>query len=634
MSGNILLKPSRPTQVNTFGTWVFQYKVGRRIWKPGGKLYICTRHSADWSQPQIDDPSGEGFTSIKTNRSVKFFIRYDHWYHMAWHPWQHIFEFIIKKGSLKEGDSITVTFGDTLHGSPGIRCQSFSEHGFRFRVFVDPDETGAFQEIHHPSLGFPITPGPWHKMRVIAPSQPEGKVHVRGLDLYGNTTIVPPSQFFMLIGNRKRINLPTRKSSLVLPQKVSREIKGVTRVHVCDPTRQIEVISNPMIPRQANKLLWGDIHAHSYLCDGINEPEELIRFAREEACLDFAALTTHDSLLDDPKKDFQSVIDMANRANVPGEFTTFIGYEWSGITRNGGDHNIYFSGGKGEVFSSGYFVNQLKNWIPEWLERSTKPPWVRSEMLKESPYAEISKLYSKLNPRNTMAIPHGGGRIANLAYHHPLLEPAVEIFSGHELYERLGHEALLRGYRMGFVGSSDDHRGAMGLSFPTLRNEQIDFTEQGGLTAVWAKESTREAIWKSFQERSVYATSGVRIILQFKVNGSSMGESISLENKAKREIWISANGENYLRQVELWRNLQLLRIWRVRKRDIEISFTDDSPLGSIKWPDSTLWGERIRPAAMCSGIPIKRAEAVYFVKVIQVDGHVACSSPVWIDRTE
>jgi hypothetical protein len=98
-------------------------------------------------------------------------------------------------------------------------------------------------------------------------------------------------------------------------------------------------------------------------------------------------------------------------------------------------------------------------------------------------------------------------------------------------------------FHYGFVGSTDTHLGTPGLvdedaSFPghggagtsartALPPGLTDIVEfnPGGLTAIWAEENSREALFQALRRREVYATSGPRIVLRV-FGGWSFDESM------------------------------------------------------------------------------------------------------------
>jgi hypothetical protein len=120
-------------------------------------------------------------------------------------------------------------------------------------------------------------------------------------------------------------------------------------------------------------------------------------------------------------------------------------------------------------------------------------------------------------------IPHVGGRRSDLDVHDPALERLVEICSCHGLFEWRLHEALRRGYRVGFVGASDDHTCRPGLAFPSTPEMAVP----GGLAGVHAAAPTREAIWDALWARRCYATTGERIVLWLEADGQPMGSELT-----------------------------------------------------------------------------------------------------------
>lgn len=147
---------------------------------------------------------------------------------------------------------------------------------------------------------------------------------------------------------------------------------------------------------------------------------------------------------------------------------------------------------------------------------------------------------------------------------HPLLAPADE-FANFEIWDKgnlnvvpkepgmidyeYGREALKRGlkledefgtnpFKFGFVGSSDAHTGVSSIeennfwgkfpaSEPSPERSTADaFNFEGrtikdwqlgasGLTAVWASQNTREAIWDAMKRKEVYGTTGTRMLVRF-----------------------------------------------------------------------------------------------------------------------
>jgi hypothetical protein len=90
----------------------------------------------------------------------------------------------------------------------------------------------------------------------------------------------------------------------------------------------------------------------------------------------------------------------------------------------------------------------------------------------------------------------------------------------HGTFEWFGNRYLRDGFEIGFVGGSDDHRAQPGAPHGLFR---LTLAGSGGLAAALAPERSADAIFDALRARSVYATSGARILLDARLNGEPMG---------------------------------------------------------------------------------------------------------------
>lgn len=282
------------------------------------------------------------------------------------------------------------------------------------------------------------------------------------------------------------------------------------------------------------------------------------------------------SYMVDPKLSssiWQDQIATTNKYNDPGKFTTIIAFEWTSIpTYQNMHHNVFFRDDVGPPvqFSSFDSVKREDLWtyqevqraqghenfsIPhngnvsngmmfaptttygnpitkEWAERSTN----------NSPATEIAqtKGASETIPALSPSDEFAG---FETSYKHLLGSGGVTsklngsfvrqgLITGIGFQEKLGANP----YKFGIVGGSDSHNalqpneesdffGSHGVtqndpqvrlaSANSVAGEAARFFSSSVLTAVWAPENTRTAIFDGIKSKETYATSGTFIRLRF-----------------------------------------------------------------------------------------------------------------------
>jgi hypothetical protein len=182
----------------------------------------------------------------------------------------------------------------------------------------------------------------------------------------------------------------------------------------------------------------------------------------------------------------------------------------------------------------------------------------------------------------------------------------------HGNFEWYGQHALQRGLRVGFHGSSDGHVQTPGQPRrPGMGGRNADFKRRdtgyasGALTAVLAPELTRQALWDAFRARRTYATTGARILLDFRLNEQLMGAALKADGPPR--LRVSVVGAAPLERVEVIRDDRLVLIRRGGGEQESFDFVD----------------------ADCS-----RGAHHYYVRVSQIDGEFAWSSPIWFERLD
>ena len=499
--GSAVLKPSSPLPAGSRGDFEITFTVGRSGIVAGGFVMLQIPPWWGWSRPQITHPEEPGYTTVETTFSGPSLQVYTM-------PLNRVVVFSGKR-AFKPDEKITFSYGS------GAQVDKFAEAEELFRIFVDADGDGHYACIANPPTLRILSRAP-SRLNVTVPSQvtPGKQVEVRAspLDASGNWSEFPAGEYTLRVLHDGR---PVGDSLLratggekTISFTYTASIEGIYFFQVNGPS-ELGGKSNVMICRKdipELRLFFGDIHGHSLMSDGSGTPEDYYRYAREVSGLDIAALTDHADHGTMPIKGriWERIRDAANNAYEPGRFVTFLGFEWTNWKY--GHRNVYYRDGEGPVF--------------RYIDPESNTP---------------QKLWDLLDLYDAMTVAHhvGGGPVATDWNVPPgPKEWLVEISSIHGTSEYFGGEAgiyrpvkgafvrdaLSRGYKLGIIGSGDTHNGHPGQG----SKDAI----VSGLLGVYSPELTREAVWEAFRRRQVYATSGPKIILDFRVAGSPMGSEV------------------------------------------------------------------------------------------------------------
>ena len=499
--GTAIIEPIAPIEVRSYQTFTLIYTVGKLGLDDTGGICIAWRLISDSGRPQITDPAAANFVSATSDGDGHLELKYDR--HGGQRPWNEVLYVFQSGGYLKPGDKITLLFGDTAGGSPGMLTQTFVEGGREFRVMADVQATGNFFELPDTQLAIPVVAGPPASWHAVLPTlrRPNEKFHlgIKAEDKWGNPTAQARADLrfeasLPVTGLPEKITYAPEDRALVL-ENLSVADEGTLWIRVMMNGEPVAEAGPLIIKDGAVAGFWGDLHGQTGETVGTNTIESYLDFARNKAFLD---VTSHQA------NDFQVTAEFWHHLNQltaqfdePGRFTVFPGYEWSGNTAVGGDHNIFFK-------TEGRPIRRCSHALLE----------DRSEM--KSDCHTLSDLYKAFNDdhEDVVMYAHVGGRYANIFYDHdPLIETSVEVHSAWGTFEWILTDGFAMQRRVGVVCNSDGHKGRPGASYP---GDSI-FGAYGGLTCFLTDRNDRDAIFEAQRRRHHYGTTGCRMHMEVGV---------------------------------------------------------------------------------------------------------------------
>ncbi|MEA3403153.1 MAG: CehA/McbA family metallohydrolase [Armatimonadota bacterium] len=493
-----------------------------------------------------------------------------------------IIDVLIKEYPLLEGDELVFHFGEPL-GNPAIMPASARRHPVP--VAIAPENWPVYQLIEKiPELT--VTGSEAQRFQVVArPAVTLGQpfdLHLMAADgVHGNPDPRYEGAVRLLCSDSEAtlpeaVEMTTGDGGMTVVEGCRLGSDGVHYITAVDDERGISGRSNPVTREDwfgGRMVFFGDIHVHTWHCDGKGTPQEAYRWSREVRAMDFGAITNH---VEGAKRyevdDFWPIIQrLARQHNAPGRYVAFLAYEWGGWDLFG-DKCVYFLDDDQPCFAAN---------DPE----SNRP----------------DRLWESLPEGRAITIPHHvkfGGR-TDWSYFDPLMQPLAEVYSiwgiGEELGSHCIQQALARGYRFGFIASSDNHNGEPG-------------EPNNGIAALLADELTRESLFSSMQNRATYATTGRRILLSLTIDAgrarAHMGEELTAPRDQPREIAVRGAGTSDIVALELLRNNEPIEAMRGYAREMRIDYRDEDP------PEGPTW---------------------YYARLTQRDGAMAWSSPIWVD---
>lgn len=496
--GTATLTPAGPFVCGSYQELTLVYTAGTFGIDDTGMLKIVWRTTSDFAKPQFDRPAEANYTTVTASNGA----RLEHWIdRLNIRPWANALLIRVGRGFLRAGETITIKLGDRSMGSPGIRMQTNAEETFELKVLVDAFATYELTELPR-SPEIALIPGPPVRWNAVLPSLAVAgepfRICLMPEDAWGNPT-AETADTLRLEASPPIVGLPARVA--FARGAHGRVLEGLTAPQVGDVTLRLldadgaEVgRGNPMrvVAEAPVRRYWGDVHGQSEETVGTNSAYAYFAFARDRSFIDIVGHQGNDFQITDGF--WYELNRLTSGFEVPGKFLAIPGYEWSGNTGMGGDRNVFYR-------HEGRPIRRSS----EILIDATAP--------EHATQFRADALFRALAGEDAVVIAHVGGRYADIAVAHDgRLERAVEVHSTWGTFEWLAHDAFEKGYRVGIVAHSDDHKGRQGAARPGAST----FGANGGVTCYLMPELTRDAWFRCVRARHHYGTTGTRIFLDVR----------------------------------------------------------------------------------------------------------------------
>ncbi len=359
-------------------------------------------------------------------------------------------------------------------------------------------------------------------------------------------------------------------------------------------------------------LFWGLLHGESERYDSTENIETCLRHIRDEKAFNFFSISSFESQEETPNDMWKMVSQNITEFNEEDRFTTLLGFQWVGSPTEEGIRQIVYA--------------------------KDNKPILRK---KDPKHNTLKKIYRSFSPKEFISIPcftMAKGYEYDFKNFSPEFERVVEIYSAwgsSEMTKKEGNlypidspdksgvkesaegsiqKALQNNCRFGFVGGGLDDRD---IYCELFESNQIQYAP--GLTAIISAEQNRDALVEALYQRSCYATTGARIIVGFFLAGVPMGKETSSAEKpglaVNRHLSGYVAGTTNLHHVDIIRNGQVIKTFKPDDYSLEFTYDDMTPLDKVA----------IKPKDK------KPPFVYYYLRVVQEDGHIAWSSPIWVD---
>ncbi len=342
-------------------------------------------------------------------------------------------------------------------------------------------------------------------------------------------------------------------------------------------------------------IYFGQIHSHTNFSDGAGSCEEaFIHASTQVANLDFLAVTDHSNSLDGEgdsdiavNKDTSEDMEWTKGHSLAqkysrDDFTCLYGYEmtWS----NGLGHmNTFCTPGFQSRTQKEYttYSTALSNYyaalnrVPDSISMFNHPGTTFGDFQDFAYYSEANDALI-----NLIEVGNGEGAIGSAGY-----------FPSYEYYTR----ALDKGWHVAPTNNQDNHKGLWGDA-NTAR------------TVVLADSNNEENIYDAMRNRRIYATEDNNLSIYYTLNGNIMGTALEKED------------------VDDTVNIS-----------VDVSDASGEAIGTVQVIVNgglVLAEKQVAASSETVTFNVESVYSYYYIKVVEADGDIAVTAPVWVGDVE
>jgi hypothetical protein len=533
------------------------------------------------------------------------------------------FEFCLPQ-EVSAGKKIVIYIGTKnkkLEEKKGTLAQQTVQRRRPFYIYIDPSKKRNYSDPE--TVTIDIKGNKLSLIRVLAPSlvvkNRRFDVLLRFEDRFGNLTnnatedtLIEFSHGNLRDNLKWKLFLP-ETGFLALPNLYFNDV-GIYTLLLKNLTTNEEFRSAPIkcIPTETKSIFWGTLHGESERYDSSENIENCLRHFRDERSLNFFATSSFESVKETSTDVWKKISTSIGDFNEEDRFCALLGQQWCGEPKKEGLRSlIYYKDDK---------------------------PILR---IKDTRASSLAKIYKLFSPKELISIPSftmSSATPFSFEEFNPEFERVVEIYNAwgcsektakegnkfaiqspskkgiHEYVDGSVMKALKNNCRFGFVAGGLDDRALFAELYDTDQKQYPP-----GFTAVLCDRLTKSSVFEAIYNRNCYATTGVRIVLWFTLANQLMGSELSTATKpglhVNRHIAGFVAGTTPIAKLELIRNGEVIKTFKSDTNSLDFEYDDMVPLTGVSLKD---------PNKKC---PF----SFYFIRVTQKDGHMAWSSPIWVD---